>query len=192
MPLSLPHQVKGKTWEVSSHGLFFDDPCISIPVDALADLDDSEIVEHVRQLAALATYSRVEHDADYICHCIGKGGLLPKWIMQSEADTIAMLENTEFTSGTISKAVAAVAKTREYIQARPKAKQRRKDFSKVRDDLFLKVGKRDGFYCASCHATEKLTVDHIVPIVHGGTDNLSNLQILCRSCNSRKGPWLED
>ncbi|WP_136314433.1 HNH endonuclease [Actinomyces procaprae] len=30
-------------------------------------------------------------------------------------------------------------------------------------------------------------VDHIVPWAQGGTDELENLQILCRSCNLRKG-----
>lgn len=31
------------------------------------------------------------------------------------------------------------------------------------------------------------TVDHIVPVSKGGRDELDNLVISCRSCNSRKG-----
>ncbi|EST24375.1 HNH endonuclease signature motif containing protein [Streptomyces roseochromogenus] len=36
------------------------------------------------------------------------------------------------------------------------------------------------------HAATDLTADHRVPKAHGGTDDPTNIQILCRSCNSRK------
>jgi len=51
----------------------------------------------------------------------------------------------------------------------------------------LKVFARDGYQCLHCGSRNDLTVDHIVPVSRGGSDFLSNLQTLCRPCNSRKG-----
>jgi hypothetical protein len=42
-------------------------------------------------------------------------------------------------------------------------------------------------HCVACGSLEDLTVDHIVPRRDGGKDELGNLQIMCRECNSRKG-----
>ena len=47
-----------------------------------------------------------------------------------------------------------------------------------------------GGYCHGCEhhfPMQNLTVDHIVAQAHGGTDHISNLQLLCGNCNSMKG-----
>jgi hypothetical protein len=46
---------------------------------------------------------------------------------------------------------------------------------------------RDGWICQRCGSHQNLTVDHVVPRAKGGTDDPSNLQTLCGSCNSSKG-----
>jgi 5-methylcytosine-specific restriction endonuclease McrA len=47
-----------------------------------------------------------------------------------------------------------------------------------------------GCRCAYCKTEKDITIDHIVPLVKGGTHTKSNVQPLCRSCNSKKGSKL--
>lgn len=54
---------------------------------------------------------------------------------------------------------------------------------KVRPDVL----KRDGYRCVQCGATERLEADHITPLALGGTNDMDNLQTLCRPCNASKG-----
>lgn len=49
------------------------------------------------------------------------------------------------------------------------------------------VFERDSYRCVYCGSTEKLSIDHIYPWSLGGSDLPSNLQTLCKSCNSKKG-----
>lgn len=56
-----------------------------------------------------------------------------------------------------------------------------------RNEVRIKVFQKDGFKCVSCGEKNRLTVDHIIPVVAGGGDDFSNLQTLCVWCNSSKG-----
>jgi len=48
-----------------------------------------------------------------------------------------------------------------------------------------RILKRDNFTCGYCSKPAN-TVDHIIPRLHGGTDEPGNLVAACKSCNSRK------
>ena len=58
--------------------------------------------------------------------------------------------------------------------------------SRLRFDVF----KRDAFMCQYCGASApdvQLHVDHIIPVIDGGSDDLANLVTACAACNFGKG-----
>ena len=69
-------------------------------------------------------------------------------------------------------------------------KQRRNRASNYtkRPDIRDMVFSTYGYQCMMCGATTNLTIDHITSVFSNGSNELSNLQPLCRSCNSRKSP----
>lgn len=52
---------------------------------------------------------------------------------------------------------------------------------------------RDGYQCVRCGSKEPelLSLDHIIPVSKGGSDDAENLRTFCRSCNSSKGTKVE-
>lgn len=57
--------------------------------------------------------------------------------------------------------------------------------------LRFAVLKRDGFRCSYCGRGEpegvRLHLDHLVPVAHGGKNELENLATACQDCNLGKG-----
>lgn len=66
-------------------------------------------------------------------------------------------------------------------------KIRRGEFSRARSSTILSLIERDGYTCRGCGSEKDLTVDHVLPLSKGGSDDLENLQFLCLPCNSSKG-----
>lgn len=63
---------------------------------------------------------------------------------------------------------------------------------KLKETIFSRARNQEGHYvCANCKAVfktrERLQIDHIEPMSKGGLTTEKNLQVLCRSCNLRKG-----
>lgn len=64
---------------------------------------------------------------------------------------------------------------------------RKKRSTYINPKIRQKVLNKYKHTCVNCGTKEKLSIDHIIPVSKGGKDLFSNLQVLCRSCNSKKG-----
>ena len=108
-----------------------------------------------------------------------------------------------FTSRSVQRYVKALGIGRNKSQARNLAiKKGRMDYgpfrkpikaNEYRKGINLKIRyetlKRDNFRCVLCGQNaneEKLVIDHIIPVVKGGTNHTDNLRVLCRTCNHGK------
>jgi hypothetical protein len=59
----------------------------------------------------------------------------------------------------------------------------------ISDKDRIEVYKRDDFTCQYCltkYETDKLSIDHLVPVALGGLHEIRNYVTCCTSCNSRK------
>jgi exopolyphosphatase/pppGpp-phosphohydrolase len=63
---------------------------------------------------------------------------------------------------------------------------------KFSETIQEKVRQRAKYLCEYCHACEqwqyvRFSIDHVIPINIGGSNNLDNLALACFHCNRRKG-----
>jgi len=114
-------------------------------------------------------------------HVVHRDG--PDYVLDDFA-TITEQQNNEL------RALCA-QKLAEYVEQRGAAiwEHRTRGLSDISGTLRYEVFKAAKFRCELCgiSADERaLQIDHIVPRNHGGTDDQSNLQALCYSCNAMK------
>lgn len=73
------------------------------------------------------------------------------------------------------------------LELAPDSRLKKYNRKPIPEKIRYEVYARDDFKCKHCQIGTDLTIDHIMPVVRGGTNDIDNLQTLCRSCNSRKG-----
>ena len=91
-------------------------------------------------------------------------------------------EREQFCSDVISSAMAKIAGGLRAMQSR----------RSIGSGIRYHVLHRAGFKCQACGAKPsdsndvELAIDHIVPLSLGGSNDASNLQVLCAPCNGSK------
>ena len=81
-----------------------------------------------------------------------------------------------------------VAKNKErmsHLKARRYAREKGAEGSHTLEE-WQKLKEIYGNVCANCKESKPLTKDHIMPLSKGGSDYITNIQPLCRNCNSKK------
>lgn len=93
---------------------------------------------------------------------------------------------TRDLSSAFTLAIKKGRKSYDHLKRLKKSCSMRKGiYPKLRHEIM----RRDGFRCVLCGqdaSNDRLEVDHIIPVVAGGTNDIKNLRTLCSECNKGK------
>jgi len=62
--------------------------------------------------------------------------------------------------------------------------------AKLKQRLATRHGGSCCCYCGVRRKLRQMSLEHVVPLAHGGTNARSNLRLACPSCNAEKGSRL--
>ena len=67
---------------------------------------------------------------------------------------------------------------------------------KTPESIVEQVRRRANYLCEYCHPAEQwqyvpFSLDHVIPLAHGGKESLDNLSLACFHCNRRKSDLTE-
>jgi ATP adenylyltransferase len=163
------------------------------PVMLMALLKNGGVCSTTKIAKAILKYdqAQIEYYEQITNNMVGKV-LRRHGIVEKNGKNYSLLLSKELTNGQIDELVDLCQKRLDdYISKRGEKifLHRKLSSGYVPGTLRYEVLKSAKFCCELCgiSAEEKaLEVDHIVPRNHGGTDDPSNLQALCYSCNSMK------
>lgn len=90
------------------------------------------------------------------------------------------LEKWDLGKKKVKKFAAPVSQGKTQETAMPKVRNEGMTASTKRE-----IWRRAQSQCENCQSTFALEIDHILPKSLGGSNDLQNLRLLCRSCNQR-------
>ena len=135
--------------------------------------------------------SQVEYYEQITKNMVGRVLTTNRGITKRDGATYQLKDFSHLSNEEISDLVQLCdAKVAEYLGKREDPwSHRRKSTGYVPGTQRYEVLKRARYRCELCGISAEykaLEVDHIIPRNKGGTDDASNLQALCYSCNSTK------
>lgn len=86
-----------------------------------------------------------------------------------------------------NKKFDSLKKEIELFERISEADETKKQREPIPEDVKFEVWRRDNGKCVMCSTNEKLEFDHIIPFSKGGSNTARNIQLLCESCNRKKG-----
>jgi hypothetical protein len=152
-----------------------------LPLDAIASIHGAmpammaDDYEYVRAVPRLWLY----RDCFYVAERAIGGAAHEEVSLLIKAQHFQRDESLARLREQVANFEAIEAMTRDTRERRP-----------IPDDVKLLVWARDQARCVKCGATVELHFDHIIPLAKGGSDEASNIQLLCRRCNQSKGARL--
>lgn len=126
---------------------------------------------------------------DYAQHLLKncQGRPVPDHVFRDYPEQIQSIKRFAGRSDAIDAALNLIERAETRRRSRPELPAKRMYVSANYAALFVSIGRRDGFGCAACgEPSPDLQIDHIVPLVEGGSNDFDNLQLLCARCNATK------
>jgi ATP adenylyltransferase len=149
-------------------------------------------VEEIAKSLLLHDRSQIEYYESITKNMVGKVLTKNRGLTTKETDSYSLINFEELESAEIEE-LMSICQNRidEYIESRGGKiwAHRSKSSGYISGSLRYNLLKKAKFRCELCGtpADQKaLEVDHIIPRNKGGSDDSSNLQILCYSCNASK------
>jgi len=160
---------------------------VLIPTESLDGLSNEDIGKMVRGASSEIEFLYAEHIANLIL----QGAYSRAEDEQDYSRVIEQLTPYKERSSTIVHVLSIIAQKRDNEalkqQHRVQKKAKRNQLAASYNTYFMAIGRRDGFHCSTCKKTSDLQIDHIQPLARGGSNELDNLQLLCGTCNVKKG-----
>lgn len=189
---------KGRIWEVASDTYSTNQAVVILPIDSIYEASPEELLEIINNTLIPRALETKAEELAY--HLNGheseiRKGYAPYDLATVEEMTATLSPFTESEDIAHAQSLVNLVK-QQLLQKAQKAIEREKKKPQTRiirneiaanyESHFMKVGRRDGFHCQHCNATTNIQIDHIQPVSKGGNNDLTNLQLLCGSCNIKK------